>query len=249
MVRWLTALSACLFHVTFVDTIVWRQTRELPAVEAVQAAAADEQFVYAINNTVVAKYDRLTAQRLAQSTGAAQHLNSGFFWQGRLFCAHSNYPTVPEQSEIRVLDVATMQLTTFKDFGDFGGSLTWCVRHEGDWWCHFAKYGERNRDSFLVRLGPDWQVRGRWTLPDELVAQLGRYSLSGGIWHEGTLLVTGHDDPVLFRLRVPKSGQVLELLGSEPAPFTGQGIAADPVTGGLLGIHRAQRRVLFAERK
>lgn len=41
----------------------------LPAPEASQAAAADERFVYAIADAVVAKYDRGTGERLEVSKG------------------------------------------------------------------------------------------------------------------------------------------------------------------------------------
>jgi hypothetical protein len=82
----------------------YAQATVLAAPEANQAAAADEQFVYAIDNSVIAKYDRATGKRLAVSTGEAKHLNSGFLWKGKLYCAHSNYPRKPEQSEIMVLD-------------------------------------------------------------------------------------------------------------------------------------------------
>ena len=51
---------------------------------------------------------------------------------------------------------------------------------------------------------------------------------------------------VLFRLQLPTEGSVLEYLDSEPAPFTGQGIAHDPVTSGLIGIHRGKRQLIFA---
>ncbi len=116
----------------------WKQTGTLPAPEAHQAAAADDRFVYAITNTLVAKYDRQTGERIATSSGEAKHLNSGFLWDGRLYCAHSNYPQTPERSEIKVLDLESMRLTTSKNFGNFGGSLTWAVRHDGHWWCNFA---------------------------------------------------------------------------------------------------------------
>src|SRR5688572_21326583 len=86
------------------------------APEANQAVAADAQFVYAIDNTVVAKYDRATGKRLAVSTGKAKHLNSGFLWENKLYCAHSNYPQKPEQSEILVLDPESIALTPFKKF-------------------------------------------------------------------------------------------------------------------------------------
>jgi endonuclease/exonuclease/phosphatase family metal-dependent hydrolase len=228
---------------------VWRQTGVLPAAEAVQAAAADERFFYAVNNTLIAKYNRQTGERIAISTGEARHLNSGFLHGGRLYCAHSNYPLMPERSEIKVMDLDSMRLSTFKDFGNYGGSLTWAVHHEGDWWCNFARYGANNRETFLVRFDDRWQEKSRWTYPEGLIGKLGRYSLSGGVWRDCELLVTGHDDPVLFRLRLPTAGSVLELIDQQPAPFSGQGIAHDPATGGLVGIQRATRQVVFAQRE
>lgn len=109
-------------------TLAYVRIGELPAPEANQAAAADEHFVYAIDSAVVAKYDRATGKRLAVSTGNATHLNSGFFWEGKLYCAHSNYPRKPERSEIMVMNPETMLLKPFKEFGDSRGSLTWIVR-------------------------------------------------------------------------------------------------------------------------
>ena len=130
-----------------------------------QAAAADEKFVYAINDDVIAKYDRATGKELARSKGKAQHLNSGFLWEGKLYCAHSNYPDKPHLSDIRVLDPATMSLKVFHIFDDPPGSLTWAVRRDGDWWCHFAHYGKDNGKSVLVRFGDSWQEIGPVDLP------------------------------------------------------------------------------------
>ena len=241
--NWLFILTGC-------STLVaadWRATRQLPAPEAHQAAAAEGKFVYAITSRTVAKYDRATGKRLAVSTGAARHLNSGFFWKGKLLCAHSNYPLKPERSEIKVLDVGTMKLTTFKDFGNAGGSLVWVLRKDGYWWCNFAHYGADNDKTFLAKYDDEWSELARWTYPQRVIDQLGRYSLSGGIWRGDELWVTGHDDPVVFRLRLPKAGEVLEYIGQHAVPFTGQGFANDPVTGGLIGISRAQRQVVFAK--
>ena len=224
----------------------WVATRSVPAAEAVQAAAADDKFFYAVTNKQIAKYDRESAERVAVSSGDALHLNSGFLWQGKLYCAHSNYPNQPERSEIKVLDTETMLLSTFKDFGDFGGSLTWAIRHEDAWWCNFAHYGEDNAKTFLVKFDDQWHEQTRWTYPGELIQSIGSYSLSGGIWQNGSLLVTDHDHPVLYRLALPTEGSVLKFIGKESAPFTGQGIARDPQTGGLVGINRAKRQVVFA---
>jgi hypothetical protein len=73
-------------------------------------------------------------------------------------------------------------------------------------------------------------------------------SLSGGVWHDGSLLVTDYDHLVLYELRLPESGTILKLVAKHAAPFTGQGIAHDPKTGGLVGINRAKRQLIFAER-
>lgn len=229
-----------------VEQRAWTPIASMAAAEAHQAVAADGQYVYAVNSTHVARYDRTTGQRIGLSQGAAIHLNSAFLDQGLVYCAHSNHPQAPDLSQIVVLDPANMQLSTFKDFGAYGGSLTWAVRKEGHWWCNFARYGKENCETFLVQFDADWNERGRWTYPMEVIRRLGQRSVSGGIWDGDTLLVTGHDDPVLFRLRVPQKEKLLELVTTEPAPFAGQGIAVDPQTGGLVGIDRGQRQVVFA---
>lgn len=230
-------------------TSAWRETATLPAEEAHQAAAADQRHVYAIGSRTIGKYDRKTGKRVAISSGNATHLNSGFFWQGKLYCAHSNYPQQPERSEILVLDPASMKLTELHHFAGQEGSLTWAVRHDGAWWCCFAFYDRDNGKSYLARFDDDWREQARWTWPAKLVAKLGRHSISGGVWHRDQLLVTDHDNFVLYRLAVPRQGRVLELVDIQPAPFAGQGIAHDLVTGGLIGIVRKKKLVIFAERE
>lgn len=223
------------------------QTGALAAPEGNQAAAADECFVYAIGSKLIAKYDRATGQRVALSTGEAHHLNSGFLWEGKILCAHSNYPRKPEKSEIMALDIETMALTTFKNFGEYRGSLTWVVREGDFWWCTFAHYGAANAKTVLVKLDDNWQEQGAWTYPPEVIKALGEMSISGGLWQKGQLLATGHDKRVLYRLQLPRQGDVLELIEVLPSPFPGQGIGADPKTGGLVGIDRARKEIVFAE--
>ncbi|MGI9467039.1 MAG: hypothetical protein ACR2OA_07960 [Rubripirellula sp.] len=60
------------------------------------------------------------------------------------------------------------------------------------------------------------------------------------MWREDELLVTGHDEAVLYRLQLPDAGNKLVCLGEYKVPFTGQGIAFDPKTGGMVGIIRAR---------
>lgn len=211
-----------------------------------QAAAADEKYVYAVDNTLVAKYDRASGKELGRSTGKAFHLNSGFLADGMLYCAHSNYPKNPHQSDIRVLNPQTMKLEIFHAFEDPPGSLTWAVRRGEDWWCQFAHYGSDNGKSLLVRYAPGWKETGRWSFPPALVADWGAYSLSGGIWQGDDLLTTGHDKKVIYRLKAPKEGQVVELAEVIPGPFPGQGIASGLAKGEVVGIDRGKRQVVFA---
>lgn len=225
----------------------WKETRRLATDRANQGAAADEEFVYGISNEAVAKLDRKTGDLIALSEGKAKHLNSGAFVDGKLLLAHSNYPSRPESSQIMTLDPETMKLTVAHDFGESDGSLVWILRHDGSWWANFAFYQSENEKTYLARFDDDWNERGRWAYPQELLDELGTYSVSGGVWRDDVLLVTTHDDKKLFRLRLPENGGPLELLGSEKVPFTGQGFAHDPVTGGLVGIDRNKRQIAFVE--
>ena len=111
----------------------------------------------------------------------------------------------------------------------------------------FARYGPANAETVLVKLDDAWRELGSWTYPAQVVAKMGKYSISGGIWSGGSVLVTGHDEKAVFRLRLPAEGEVLDLLETLPSPFPGQGIASDPKTGGLVGINRDKAQVIFAQ--
>lgn len=214
---------------------------------ATQAAAADERFVYAVASSTIAKLDRTSGAQLALSTGKASHLNSGLLLDGKLYCAHSNFPAIPEQGDIRVLDPASMKLETFHVFENPPGSITWVLKREGSWWCHFAHYGVTNGKSVLVRYDVTWKETGRWSYPPELVKDWGAASLSGAVWQGDVLLATGHDKKRVYRLKLPEEGgAILRWIDTVPCPFPGQGIAADPKTGGLIGIDRAKKEVVFA---
>lgn len=232
-------------------SVKWVETAAYPAEEAKQGAAADEHSLYAIGSRVIARYDRATGRRLSLSHGTAHHLNSGFFLDGKLYCAHSNFPQKPECSEIKVLDPESMELTEFHSFGETArGSLTVALVEKGCWWCVFAVYGkEDNGRTVLVKYDPRWNEEAVFTFPESVIADLGASSISGGIWMNDEFLATGHDKKVIYRLGLPKTRTVLEHRETEASPFPGQAIAIDPLTHGLIGIHRKEKKILFAERQ
>src|SRR4051794_33988263 len=86
------------------SSLVYVKTGSMPSPLANQAAAADDKYVYVVDDGVIGKYDRATGKELARSTGKAQHLNSGFLYEGKLYAAHSNFPRTPHKSDLRVLD-------------------------------------------------------------------------------------------------------------------------------------------------
>lgn len=227
----------------------WKTGRTINSDHAHQAAAADDVYFYAISSTKVAAYDRHTGELVRVSEGTATHLNSGFVNDGKVYCAHSNYPKTPETSEIRVYDPVTNKLVIFHDFKDPPGSLVWCVVRDGQWWCCFAHYGaEKNAKTVLVRYADGFREIERWTFPKVVVDDWDNMSASGGVWDGDTLLVTHHHFKVIYRLRLPKAGTELEFVDALTCPFPGQGIAFDPKTKDLIGIDRKAKCLVLAER-
>ena len=226
----------------------YKQQSFIPSIHAVQAAAADEQYAYAISNSRVAQYDRKTGELKKLSTGDAEHLNSGWIWKGKIYCAHSNFPKLPEKSDLRVYDPDTGKLTIHHSFTKSLGSLTWAIRDPENkfWWCCFAYYQKDNAKTYLAKMDDEFKELQRWSFPEKVVGDWDNASASCGIWDGATLLVTHHHFKVLYRLKVPEKGGTLEFVEALSCPFPGQGIAYDPVTKGLVGIHRPEKKILFA---
>lgn len=234
-----------------------RELRRIPAAEARQAVAADEGYLYAIDNRAIGRYDRRTGQRVGgwagPEDGPIQHLNSGVVVDGRLYAAHSNYPELPMVSSIEVWDVATMRHVASHSFGVRSGSATWVDRHQGSWWVTFANYenraGEPGRGvayTTLERFDDQWRPTGGWVLPPALLPRLRPYSVSGGFWTpDGRLLLTGHDAPELYLLRLPDAGSVLHWDRTITGPHQGQGIARHPTDPTVVfGIDRARKEIV-----
>ena len=230
----------------------WIASRQIVTPYATQAAAADGHFLYAISSTTVAKFARSSGHLLATATTpTTKHLNSGYLHDGKLYCGHSNYPNTPHESDIRVFDPRTNSLSVYHTFANPPGSLVWCIRKDGRWWCCFAHYGQENHRTVLIEYtegGLTGEAR-RFLFPQELIADFDGMSASGGIWDGDTILASHHHYPVLYRLRVPadREATMLELVETLACPFPGQGIAVDPAAaGGLVGIDRPARAIVVA---
>lgn len=131
------------------------------------------------------------------------------------------------------------------------GYLTWLDFHDGYWWGTFAHYGRIGGDgngygdgtinTSLSKFNTDWNIIGSWTFPADLLKAFGTMSNSGGSWGpDGFLYLTGHDLAAVYKVKIPESGSILELVETIPLPIRGQGIAWDRHQGGVLyGIIRA----------
>lgn len=239
----------------------WRyqEERRFPAPEAGQGVVADAEFLYAVNNHTIAKYRKQGGERIALweggADGAVHHMNAGVVFKGRLYCAHSNYPTVPMLSSVEIFDTATLQHVGSHSFGRMDGSFTWLDRREGRWIACFVHYGKRGGEpgrgpewTQIIEFDDEWRRTGGWGLPAEFVEHIGPrgYSVSGGaIGPKGLLYATGHDHPELFVLAFPEAGSVLKWIATIPITTEGQAFGWDPgKPGTLYTIGRKSREVI-----
>jgi hypothetical protein len=239
----------------------WRyeELRRFPAPEAGQGAVADAEFIYAISNHTIAKYKKSGGERVALweggNDGPIIHMNAGVVFAGRLYCAHSNYPTVPMLSSVEIFDVATLKHAASHSFGRTDGSLTWLDRRGGKWVACFVHYGKRGGEpgrgpewTHLAEFDDDWRRTGGWSLPADLVAHLGPrgYSVSGGAFGpRGLLYVTGHDHPELYVLAFPDAGSSLKWTATIPITTEGQAFGWDSANPEILyTIGRKTREVI-----
>lgn len=210
--------------------------------EARQAIAVDDKHFYAIDNRIIAKYDKRTGQRIGEWTGPKDgpiiHLDSGAVIDGKLYAAHSNYPEWPMTSSVEIWDAATLKHIGTHSFGIERGSLTWLDYRDGVWWGAFANYNRvfdksplaygNKFNTQIVRFDKDWRVVEAWVLPDALLKKFGDMSNSGGSWGpDGKLWITGHDLPEAYALMLPEAGSVLRWVGTARMDIAGQGIAWD----------------------
>lgn len=220
-----------------------------------QGVAVDAKYLYAISNTTILKCDKETgvtvASWKADKTKDAfkhfTHMNSGTVVDGKLYCAHSRFPEDKNDNSIEVWNVEGTKIKHEKTIRmpREHGSLTWIDRRKDDsWWLCYAVYGkDQNKNTRLVKYrfenGQFAEVKV-WTFPEEVRANWGRWSCSGGSWGpDGYLYTTGHDEARAYVLEVDVNDQLKYVRTEEGVGFFGQGIAWDrssdkPVLWGIV---------------
>jgi hypothetical protein len=235
------------------------------AAEARQGVAVDAQHFYAVTDLGIGKYDKKTGKLVAKwegpKGGPLIHLDSGVIVDGKLYASHSNYPQEPMTSSVEIWDAVTMQHIGSHSFGIMWGSCTWIDRHDGAWWAVFANYsrvfGPSQRPygntywTTLVKFNDRWEWQQAWIFPSSILKRAEPMSISGGSWGpDGLLYVTGHDNPEVYAVQIPKAGSVLEHHATHNINIAGQGIAWDRSDPGVLwGIVRSTAHVVASRLK
>jgi len=234
---------------------VLEQVGEYPIPEANQGVGVDDKHFYAVDNQTIGKYDKRSGKLVKKWTGDKKgpvlHLDSALVMDGKVYAAHSNYPEWPMTSSLEIFVAETLQPVGSHSFGIQFGSLTWVDWKDGHWWMTFANYDRplgpgktpygHKANTLMVKFTPDFRMVESWTLPKALLDRFEDMSNSGGSWGpDGFLYLTGHDPAELYRVRLPKSGSVLEVVDIIPMNIRGQGIAWDRSQPGVIyGIIRA----------
>lgn len=233
----------------------YRLEKSFKVRSARQAVAIDQTSFYTVCNREVNKYS-LAGEWIAgwkeSDMEKIKHLNSGIVIDGKLYCAHSNYPESPMASSIEVFDTRTMQHIESISLGIEIGSCTWLIPKEDGWYVFFAHYDNKGKEpekdatwSQLIAYDKQWVRQRGWTLPKDLLAKTRPNSLSGAVMIDGKFYCTGHDEQEAYILTIPDRGMNLEWSGTINIPFKGQGIAVDE-EGNLWGIDRKENLVLKA---
>jgi hypothetical protein len=251
----LSALMLCVAAPAAIGAATLKQIGEFNVPEANQGVGVDDRYFYAVDNQVIAKYDKKTGKPAGKWQGPKEgpilHLDSALVMDGKIYCAHSNYPEWPMTSSLEIWDAATMQHVGNHSFGINWGSLTWADFYNGHWWMTFANYdvpygpdktpyGHKPMTQ-MVKLTADFKYVASWVLPKVLLEKFEKMSNSGGSWGpDGFLYLSGHDPAEIYKMRLPKAGSVLELVETIPMNIRGQGIAWDRSDRGVIyGIIRA----------
>jgi hypothetical protein len=232
-----------------------KQIGEFVIPEANQGVGVDDRYFYAVDNQKIAKYEKKTGKLVkkwqGEKNGPIIHLDSAMLLDGKIYCAHSNYSEWPMTSSVEIWNADTMEHIGNHSFGINWGSLTWVDFYNGHWWMTFANYDRpfgpgktpygHKVTTQMIKFSVDFKYLESWVLSKTILDRFEDMSNSGGSWGpDGYLYLSGHDPAEIYRMRLPKTGSVLELVDVIPMNIRGQGIAWDRSERGVIyGIVRA----------
>lgn len=224
-----------------------------------QGVAVDDKHVYAINNYKITKHDKKTNSIIntwEDKSGKTIHLDSGVVIEGKLYCAHSNYPNIPMTSSIEIWDAETLKHIGSHSFGIRWGSCTWVDYHDGNWYASFAQYkkwehitGKDSSWTTIVKFDDQWNELSAWVFPEEVIEKFDKMSNSGGSFGpDGLLYCSGHDNPELYVMQFPESGSELELIEILSIDSSGQGLSWDRSDENFIyTINKKERKVIVSK--
>ncbi len=211
-----------------------KTVRRIAAPEADQGAALSKTHVYAVDNSVIARYDLKTGEKTGvyeDQERLLRHMNSCLVVDEKLICANSNYSQLPMGSSVEIFDPESLDHLASHSLGLMDeGSLVWFDRIEGGWLVGFAHYdGERGTGfkdhtyASVVTMDDAWRRTGGWLFPDAVTARMAPHAASGGaIGPDGLLYVLGHDRPEMYVFAKPERGPVLHHLTTIAVEAEGQ---------------------------
>jgi hypothetical protein len=225
--------------------------------EANQGVAVDDRFFYAVDNTVLGKYEIATGQFVERwigpRNGPIRHMNSCLADAGRIWCANSNYPLTPMGSSIEVFDAQTLQHVESYSLGlRDEGSLTWFDRYRDAWIASFAHYDDTGGVPFknhtfsnVVAFDAQWRRTGGWLFPESTVRRMAPDAASGGaIGPDGWLYLLGHDRPEMYVVARPSMGPTLVHIATIELEVEGQAFSwAKDSSRTIYSINRNKRLV------
>ena len=230
-----------------------RTLRVYKVPEAHQGVAADARFFYAVDNTVLAKYEIASGQPVDRwvgpRNGLIRHLNSCLANGDRIWCVNSNYPQTPMGSSLEVFDASTLDHVSSHSMGMRDeGSLTWTDRYGGGWLAGFAHYDGNGGVAFknhtfssVVTFDAEWRRTGGWLFPASTIDRMTPGATSGGaIGPDGWLYLLGHDRPEMYVVARPSMGPTLIHIATIDLEVEGQ--AFSWAAGGARTVFAIDRR-------
>lgn len=233
------------------------EIKRFPAPNATQAVAVDSLYFYTISNRKIVKRLKSDGTVVDEWSGGLKHLNSGIVFDGKLYCSNSNYPQSPMASSMEIFDTETLEHVGSHSFGIYIGSFTWIDRWDDHYYLMFVHYEEKGRErdkgtayTSLIRTDSAYRREAGWMLPRNFVERLQPMSVSGGTFlPDGRMLLSPHHFEEVYLFSFPKMSYELVWEETISVPFQGQGLALDPYTGLVWGMHRQKREVIVIDLK